>query len=238
MNELAEFREKFHENLLNDKPSIQIKKWQKEGKLKKFLPELDNCAGVAQDTKFHQDDVFIHCIKTCDNTPPELSMRWAALLHDIGKAKTADSHILCDIYFPEKKIIRYCHLKGKKCNNKCEHAVERITFYKHEIASEKLARRVLKRFKIKAPLYNEIMQLIGLHMYNYTFEWSDRAIAKFIKNTEITKQILENPDEFPLFRLRIADRVSRGLIPVTQRQRDFENRLRNYFDEMQANSEN
>lgn len=231
MNKLDEFRDEFNENLLSDTPSIQIIVWQKDGSLAKHLPELNKCVGVSQDPKFHQDDVFTHCIKTCDNVPPKFYLRWAALLHDTGKADTAGHHVLCKLHFPEKKIINYCHLKKKKCSKRCEHAVERITFYRHEIASERLAKRALKRFKIKHPSDTKAINLINLHMYNYTFEWGPRALSRFIINSGITKKDLDNPDEFPLFRLRIADRVSRGLIPVTQRQRDFESRLLEYFDE-------
>lgn len=237
MMKITEFREKFHENLLSEQPSLQIIKWQKEGLLQKHLKELDRCVGVMQDPKFHHDDVFTHCVKTCDNVPPDFVIRWAALLHDIGKAETNGHHILCELYFPEKKIIEYCHLKHKKCNKSCEHAIERITFYKHEISSEKLAKRVLKKYKVKAPTFNEVIKLISSHMYNYTFEWGDKAIAKFIDNSELQQEDLDNPDNFPLFQLRIADRISRGLIPVTQRQRDFEDRLRDYFNNEEVQEE-
>ncbi len=127
-----QFAKEFNENLLNPQPSIKIIGWQEAGLLKRFIPSLDKCVGISQDTKFHVDDVFQHCIKTCDNVPPILSLRWAGLLHDIGKAQTRGRHILCGLTYPkEKKIVTYCRIKKRRCSGKCEHAIERITFYKH-----------------------------------------------------------------------------------------------------------
>lgn len=131
-----------------------------------MLP-LDRCVGINQDPKFHQDDVFDHCVKTCDNTPPDLVLRWAGLLHDVGKYETRDWHILCKLYFPEKRIVSYCKLKKQKCSKKCEHAIERITFYRHEIASERIAKKVLKRYKVPFKKGHEVVKLISNHMYNY-----------------------------------------------------------------------
>jgi tRNA nucleotidyltransferase (CCA-adding enzyme) len=230
MKDFLLFKEDFGQNLLSPKPSEKIIEWQKAGLLKRYIQPLDKCVGVLQDTKFHVDDVFQHCIKTCDNVPPILSLRWAGLLHDTGKAQTRGRHILCGLTYPkEKKVVTYCKTKRRKCSAKCEHAIERITFYKHELASERLAKLVLKMFKVPSPTYGETINLIANHMYMYDCSWTDKAIGRFIRKTGITAKDLENPDSFPLFQLRIADRKSRGLEPITPKQRDFEIRLRNYF---------
>lgn len=100
--------------------------------------------------------------------PPILSLRWAGLLHDTGKVPTRGHHILCGLTYPkEKKVVSYCRRKKKRCSAKCEHAIERITFYKHELASEKLAKAVLKMFKVDPQVYAEAMGLIANHMYMY-----------------------------------------------------------------------
>jgi hypothetical protein len=196
----APFKEQFLSNLLSDRPSGKLVEWQSEGLINKFFYELERCVGVEQDSRFHEDDVFMHCVKTCDNVPPTTTLRWAALLHDIGKPSSI-----------RKK-------DGK------------VTFYMHELESCHLSRNVLYRFGIKYDLLIEITDLVVLHMYNYTSNWTDRALLRFIVRSGLTRKNLEEPDTFPLFRLRIAERLSKGSEPVTQKQRDFENRLKTFFD--------
>jgi tRNA nucleotidyltransferase (CCA-adding enzyme) len=230
MKDFHQFREDFGLNLLSQKPSNKIIEWQEAGFLKRCIQPLDKCVGIEQDTKFHVDTVFEHCIKTCDNVPPILSLRWAGLLHDIGKAQTKGQHILCGLTYPkEKKAVTYCRIKKRKCYAKCEHAVLRVTFYKHELASERLAKAILRVFKVPQQTFAETVRLIASHMYMFDCAWTDKAVGRFVRKTGITAKDLEDPDNFPLFQLRIADRKSRGLEPVTAKQRDFENRLRAYF---------
>jgi hypothetical protein len=225
------FKEKFDQNLLNPQPSLKIIEWQEQGLLKKYLKPLDKCVGVNQDDKFHVDDVFQHCIKTCDNVPVDYVLRWAAVLHDIGKAKTRDTHILCNLTYPEeKKVIGYCKLKERRCFAKCEHAIIRVTFYRHEIASERLAKIILRLYRINRTAFYQIIDLISNHMYNYDWQWSDKAMSRFIKKVKLKRGDLNDPESFPLFRLRIADRISRGLEPITQKQQDFENRMKEHFE--------
>jgi hypothetical protein len=224
------FQEEFKKNLLSKKPSKRIIEWQKDGSLKKHFIQLDRCVGVHQDPKFHQDDVFSHCIKTCDNVPPIPSLRWAALLHDIGKYDVRSWHILCGLCLPEKKIIGFCRLHNKKCFKECNHAVERITFYRHEIASERTAKKVIKRYDVEPKIKKEAILLISLHMYNYTSAWTDKAINRFVHSSGITARNLSKWEKFPLFRLRMADRISRGLEPISEKQVDFINTLKCYFN--------
>ncbi len=62
--------------------------------LTQVIPELAPCVGFEQHTKHHRYDVFTHTAHVVGSVPPSLPLRWAALLHDIGKPScfTLDEH--------------------------------------------------------------------------------------------------------------------------------------------------
>lgn len=54
-----------------------------------FLPELGNCVGFAQNSKYHVFDVFEHTVRALEyNTSANPITRLSILLHDIGKPLT------------------------------------------------------------------------------------------------------------------------------------------------------
>ena len=55
------------------------------GLLGRILPELQACRGVGQRADYHEFDVLEHCLHACAAAPARLSLRLAALLHDVGK---------------------------------------------------------------------------------------------------------------------------------------------------------
>ena len=191
-------RKDLNKILISKKPSQYLRLMRKLGILKFVIPELDDCVGVTQDTRYHKYDVFNHCIYTCDNTAQNLVLRLAGLFHDVGKAGT------------RKRV-------GK-----------RVTFHKHEMLSVKLARNFLNRLRYDGKTKTEVLTLVRLHMYHYTRDYGDGAVRRFIKRLNITEDTLDQLGELPLFKLRQAERLGNGLKtnPVTQRQLDFEDRIK------------
>jgi tRNA nucleotidyltransferase (CCA-adding enzyme) len=195
-------RKEFDKILLSKKPSRYLKLMRRLGILKYVMPELDDCVGVTQDSKYHMYDVFTHCIYTCDNTEPDLVLRLAGLLHDIGKPGT------------RKKVD------------------QRITFHKHEMLSVKLAKSFLTRLRYDGRTKTDVLNLVRLHMYHYTRDYGDGAVRRFIKKVGVTEDMLGNLGDMPLFKLRQAERLGNGLKsePVTKRQLDFEDRIIKIFE--------
>lgn len=50
-----------------------------------ILPELRHLAGLPQNPKFHCYNVLEHTLFAIDNGPRDLAIRWALVLHDLGK---------------------------------------------------------------------------------------------------------------------------------------------------------
>ncbi|MGH7741613.1 MAG: HD domain-containing protein, partial [Candidatus Eiseniibacteriota bacterium] len=133
------------------RPSAGFELLRSAGLLDLWMPELTRCAGVPQN-RFHAHDVYEHSLRTCDAAPADKPLvRWAALLHDIGK--------------PDTRVER----DGDG------------TFYGHAAVGAELADRLLVRLRFANQARERIVHLVREHMFEYRPEWTDAAIRRWLR---------------------------------------------------------
>ena len=74
---------------LADRPSIGFELLREVSALHHVLPELMEGWQVDQN-EYHRYTVYYHSLMACDNAPKDVTLRLAALLHDVGKPRTKD----------------------------------------------------------------------------------------------------------------------------------------------------
>src|SRR3989344_1420097 len=125
------------------------------GLLTYILPELLEGIDVSQvrPGRHHTTDVFTHNILSLKHCPSEDPIvRFAALLHDVGKPK----------------------VKG-------EDNAGLVTFYSHEVAGAKIAYEICKRLKLSKKETEKVVTLIRWHMFSVNENLSDAGVRRFIR---------------------------------------------------------
>jgi poly(A) polymerase len=150
--------------LLTDAPRAGIQLLVDSGIAELVLPEIP-ALKLEIDEHAHHKDVYEHSLTVLDQAigyeksrghSPDLVLRIAALMHDIGKPST-------------KRV------EGRGA----------VSFHHHDVVGAKLATRRLKSLHFDKETINSVARLIELHLrfFGYTEgAWTDSAVRRYVRD--------------------------------------------------------
>lgn len=145
-------REELFKLVASDHPTVGLQYMQQCNILSTLFPSLANGDGIEQGGMHHQD-ILQHNITACQAAADRdfpLSVRLAALFHDMGKSEVIKAGV------------------GKN------------TFYAHESVSARQAKDIMRYLKASNEQTRAVTHLVKEHMFNYQSSWSDSAVRRFI----------------------------------------------------------
>ena len=159
-------RDELNRLLLTDAPRPGLELLVATGLAERVLPELP-ALRLQVDEHAHHKDVYEHSLTVLDQAielegerdlpgAPDLVLRLAAILHDIGK--------------PATKRVEPGGV---------------VTFHHHDIEGAKLARKRLRALRYDKDTITQVSRLIELHLRFFGYSegaWSDSAVRRYVRD--------------------------------------------------------
>jgi poly(A) polymerase len=152
-------RDEFSKLLCGKDPVAGLRLLVDTGLADQFLPELPGLRLEIDEHAQHKD-VYEHTLTVVRNVMahetegPDLVLRMAALLHDIGKPAT-----------------------------KAVAPDGRVSFHHHEVVGARMARARLKALRYPKDVISAVSKLVALHLRFYGYgrgEWTDSAVRRYV----------------------------------------------------------
>jgi poly(A) polymerase len=156
-------RDEFIKIMMSQSPRLGITLLVETGLADHFLPEVPKLK-LEIDEHHHHKDVYEHSLTVLEQAialedrlaGPNLTLRLAALLHDIGKPKT-------------KQLI----------------AGGGVSFHHHEVVGARMCKERMKKLRFDNHIINDVSQLVFLHLRFHGYgsgEWTDSAVRRYVRD--------------------------------------------------------
>jgi len=142
--------------LLAPEPLLGLETLLDNGALERLLPEVYAIVDFHKSCPVHHKDLWTHTLEVLERSRPDANLRWAVLLHDVGKIET-----------------RALDEAG------------RVSFHGHEELGAQLMREVGSRLGMDPERTERIAVIIERHgrVNAYTPQWSDKAVRRLIRES-------------------------------------------------------
>jgi poly(A) polymerase len=143
--------------LMAPSPDVGLQWLHDAGLLAVILPELEAAVGFAQEAGRRHKDVWAHTKQVVKQAALRPAVRWAALVHDIGKVPT-----------------RTFTAGGK------------VHFHRHAEVGARMFDDVGRRFAMDRPFFRKVRFLVLHHLRasQYDAGWTDSAVRRFHREME------------------------------------------------------
>ena len=157
-------RDEFNKLLMSTLPSVGLRLLVSTGLAERVIPELPALI-LERDEHHRHKDVYEHSLIVLEQAMalehrlgdgPDLVMRLAALLHDIGKPRT-----------------RRFQTGGL------------VTFHHHDVVGAKMVRKRMRTMRYSNDEIDQVAALVELHLrfHGYgTGEWTDSAVRRYVRD--------------------------------------------------------
>jgi len=164
-------RDEFIKIMLSSNPRVGITTLVDTGLCEKFLPEIPKLR-LEIDEHHHHKDVYEHTLTVVEQSMaleervdgPNLVLRLAALMHDVGKPKT-------------RALI----------------AGGGVSFHHHEVVGSRMTKERLRQLRFDHEIVNSVAKLVFLHLRFHGYgggEWTDSAVRRYVRDAGELLQLL------------------------------------------------